>query len=97
MSYRALCFSRNESQSLPGFDQDEYVAAAGYAARTMDDVLDELGRVRTSTLALFETLADEQWSRAGVGNGAKLSVRAVAWLLAGHERHHRRVLAERYL
>jgi uncharacterized damage-inducible protein DinB len=96
-TYRALCFSRNERAPLPGFEEDEYVAAAGFDTRSLADLARELESVRAATLTLFRGLSDELLLRRGTANAKPYTVRAIAFIIAGHERHHVRVLRERYL
>jgi hypothetical protein len=95
--YRALCFSRGERASLPAFAEDEYVAAAGFDARPLADLAGELASVRAATLALFRGLSDAALLCRGIANGKEFTARAIAYIIAGHERHHVRVLRERYL
>jgi hypothetical protein len=94
---RALHFARGEAQPLPGMDQDAYVAAADFDRRPLAAILGELEAVRRASLALFEGLEGDAWMRRGVASGCTFTVRAVPWILAGHELHHREVLRERYL
>jgi hypothetical protein len=96
-TYRALCFSRGERAPLPGFAEDEYVAAAGFDTRSLADLARELETVRAATLTLFRGLSDELLLRRGTANAKPYTVRAIAFIIAGHERHHVRVLRERYL
>lgn len=95
--YRALRFSRNDRTALPGFDQDAWVPESGAPGRTLRSLIEEHRASRASTLAFFEGLPPEAWSRAGMANDARMSVRAAAWVIAGHELHHRNVLRESYL
>jgi uncharacterized damage-inducible protein DinB len=97
MVYRALCFARGETAGLPGFDENEYVAHAKFAARRLGDMLAELRLVRAATVAFFAGLDAEELLRRGTANNRAYSVRSVAFIVAGHERHHARILAERYL
>ncbi len=69
---------------------------AGFEARSMADVAAEFRAVREATLALFNSFSAEAWLRIGSASGHPVSARALAWILAGHERHHLRILAERY-
>jgi hypothetical protein len=94
--FRAFCISRGERASLPGFDENEYVAAAGYDRRPLADLAREFSMVREGNLAMLRALDAEAWERSGTANGTRVSVRALAWILAGHVRHHQRVLRERY-
>lgn len=96
-AYRALSFARGDGAELPGFDEGEYAQAAGFERVALQDLLADFAAVRAATLALFRRLDAPAWERRGVANGAGVSVRALAWILAGHERHHVAVLRERYL
>ncbi len=97
MAYRALCFARGETASLPGFDENAYVAHAKFGGRTLDDLVAELRMVRAATVPLFAGLDTEELLRRGTANNRAYSVRSVAYIVAGHERHHASILAERYL
>ncbi len=94
---RALCIARGEAQPLPGFDENAYAEQGGTARRSISGLAREFEHVRRSNISLFETLDDGAWQRIGTANGAAISVRAVAWILAGHAAHHVQVLRERYL
>ncbi len=96
-AYRALRFARNDATPLPGFDENAFAANAGFDARPLDDLLQELTAVRAATVALFAGLDEAALSREGTANDVRVSVRAVAWIIAGHELHHRAILRERYL
>jgi uncharacterized damage-inducible protein DinB len=96
-AYRLLCIARGEKASLPGFDEDAYVAHAGFCARPLEALLEEYDLVRGSTLALLRGLDEAALTRRGLSNGHPASARALAWTLAGHELHHLGVLRERYL
>lgn len=95
-AYRALRFARGDGTELPGFDQDPYAAASGADARALESLLAEHAAVRASTLSLFANLPDAALTRSGVANGARVTVRALAWHIAGHELHHLKILRERY-
>ncbi|MCX6136311.1 MAG: DinB family protein [Ignavibacteriales bacterium] len=95
-AYRALCFARNESAVLPGFDQDAWAKAASFGRRPLKSLLAEMNLTRTMTLVFFENLTDEEWLRRGIANDRPFSVRALAYALAGHERHHLNILRTRY-
>ena len=97
MAYRALCFARGEQGGLPAFDENLYVEAANFEERTVADLLEEFDLVRQSNLALFRHLAPAAWQRKGTANNRTISVRALAYMLAGHFRHHLGVVRERYL
>ncbi len=96
-TYRALAIARGERQPLPGMDQDEYMAGADFDSRTLSDLADEFESVRAATLHLFRHLSPEAWARRGTASGNEVTVRALAYVIAGHEAHHVRVLKERYL
>ena len=95
-AYRALRFARGDETELPGFDQDPYVTASGADARPLESLLAEHAAVRASTLSLFAGLPEAAWTRSGIANGARVTVRALVWHMAGHELHHLGVLRERY-
>lgn len=97
LSYRALRFARGDATALPGFDENAYVPAANFEQRTMKSVVDEFFAVRRSTAALVESLTDETAARAGTLGSGTMTVRALLYLIAGHELHHRVLLRERYL
>jgi DinB superfamily len=94
--YRALRSARADRTPLPGFEQDDYVAAGGFDERPWADLVDEFYAVRRSNLAMFRGLPKEAWTRCGIANGNELSVRAAAYVIAGHERHHLGVIREKY-
>lgn len=96
-AYRLLCIARGEQAPLPGFDENAYVAKGGFAARPLEALLEEYDLVRGSTLALLRGLDEASFDRRGTSNKNPVSVRALAWILAGHEHHHMSVLRERYL
>jgi hypothetical protein len=95
--YRMLCIARGETQPLPGFDENDYMRQATFDALPFSQVVDNLAAVRRASLTLIRSLDDQAWSRSGIANNNKISVRALAFTLLGHERHHLRVLRERYL
>lgn len=95
--YRALCFARGEKGELPGFDHDAYVAVANFDQRPLGSFLKDLAALRTATLRLFESFTEEELDRSGTANGQRVTVRGLAFIIAGHERHHQRVLRERYM
>lgn len=96
-SYRLLRFARADETPLPGFDENVYVPSARFEDRSLASVTAELLAVRDATLALLAGLPTEALTRQGVASGKPVSVRALAWICAGHEAHHMRVLRERYL
>jgi hypothetical protein len=94
--YRSFCISRGESAPLPAFDEDAYVLRSGYDGRTVADLLGEFTLVRQSNIAFLSALIPEQWNRTGTASGKTISVRAHPFIMAGHVRHHLRILHERY-
>lgn len=96
-SYRALRFARNDQTPLPSFEQDDYVRDGNFRDRRLADLIEEFVSVRRATVWLFRTLSPEAWMRSGVASENLVSVRAMAYIIAGHELHHRRVLKEKYL
>jgi DinB family protein len=94
---RALRFARNDATPLPGFEQDDYVRNSRFDAYPLAELASELDSVRESTIYLFKHLEEPAWMRRGVANNAEVSVRALAYIIAGHELHHRNILSTRYL
>ena len=95
--YRALCVARGDPAPLPGFDEKTYVAAAGFEARSLEDLAGELRRVREASVAFFAGLPAEAWDRRGTVNAYSATVRGLAFHVAGHERRHVAALREKYL
>ena len=95
-AYRALAFS-HEATELPGFDQDVYMEKATFNTRSLEDIANEYKTVRESSLYLFRSMSDEQSTQKGIASGNPVSVRALAYLIAGHELYHINILKERYL
>jgi DinB superfamily len=94
--YRALRIARADATPLPGFDEDAWAANAGSDARDMADLVAEYRALRASTLALFASFDEAAYARRGTANGHPISVRALAHVIAGHERAHVAMLHERY-
>ncbi len=94
--YRALVFARGDKAQLPSFEQDDYVATANSNATSLADHLKQFEHLRRANILMLRDLSMEAWSRVGVASGKEISVRALAFILAGHEMHHRKVLGERY-
>lgn len=94
---RALRFARNDPAPLPGFEQDDYVRNSTFDTYPLADLAAELEAVRQSTIFLFRHMDEQAWTRRGVANNAEVSVRALAYIIAGHELHHRAILRTRYL
>ncbi len=95
-AYRALRIARADKTPLAGFEQDDYVLAGGFEKRTLADLREEFDAIRKSTLFLFRGLEEVAWTRQGTASDNTLSVRALAYMIAGHELHHRRILLEKY-
>ena len=96
-SYRALSIARGDSAPLPGMEQDVWMAGSDFDSRTLSDLIDEFEAVRAATLHLLRHLSPEAWARRGVASDNEVTVRALAYIIAGHEAHHLKVLRERYL
>lgn len=94
--YRLLALARGEQQSLPGFDEDEYAAAAGHDAVPLSDLIEQFSLVRRSHVAMVKNFDEAAWDRAGTANQSRMTVRAVPYLMVGHVRHHLAVLADKY-
>ena len=96
-TYRALRFGRGDTTPLPGFEQDDFVRGADFSKRTLSDLADEYEHVRRATISLFASLDGGAWDRRGKANDTEVSVRGIAFIIAGHERHHVEILKTRYL
>jgi uncharacterized damage-inducible protein DinB len=96
-AYRALRFARGDATELAGFEQDDYAAASRADERPIDGIVAELDAVRRASITLFDGLPDAAFDRGGVANGTPVTVRALAYHLAGHARHHVSLLSTRYL
>ena len=94
---RALRFARNDPTPLPGFEQDDYVRNSEFDAYPVAELASELDSVRRASVFLFKHLEEPAWMRRGIANNAEVSVRALAYIIAGHELHHREILSARYL
>lgn len=96
MAYRALRIARGDTTPLPGFDENAYVPVAKFDARSLPDLVGELRTARSATLALLRTFDADAWRRRGTASGKPVSVRALAFMIPGHERHHVEILRTRY-
>jgi len=96
-AYRALRFARNDATPLAGFEQDDYILGGSFDDYPLQELAEEFASVRRSTLLLFKHLSEEAWLRKGSANENEISVRALAYILAGHELHHTEILRTRYL
>jgi hypothetical protein len=97
MCYRALRIGRADTTPLPGFEQDDYVRAANFDALTFADLVSELQIVRNASVALFRSLDENAIGRRGTANNFSVTVRGLAYIIAGHERHHLNILQSKYL
>ena len=97
MAYRLLSIARGERVNLPGFDEEVYVQQAAFTKQSVDELLDHFSIVRHSTIVLLQSLSADDWLRRGTANDYDISVRALAGIIAGHERHHRQIMSERYI
>jgi hypothetical protein len=95
--YRAMSIARGEKQSLPGFDQDDYVKTGNFDQRSIESLRGEYETVRNASIAFFESLEPALWLETGLANEVNVSVRAIGYIVPGHEAHHLTVLRERYL
>ncbi len=96
-SYRSLRISRNDKTPLPGFDENEYVDNSNGNTRSLQDLLTEMAVVRQSTLSLFKSFSSEQLLRIGTASNNQISVRAIGFIIIGHQKHHQKIFEERYL
>ena len=97
MAYRAMCIARGEQQSLPGFEQDDYVNTADFNKRSLSSLSEELLSLRNADITLFKSFDDETMMKKGIANNYTNTVRAFMFIIAGHELHHIKILKERYL
>lgn len=95
--YRAMRFARNDSTPLPGFEQDDFVKYGPFGQCKLDALVEEFAAVRKATVLMFRALDDSAWARRGVANNNEVTVRALAYIIAGHELHHRRIFQQKYL
>ena len=95
-AYRALRIARGDRTPLAGFEQDDYIRNGPFATRPFPDLIEDYIAVRRATLTLFRDLDEQAWMRRGIANNNEISVRALAYITAGHELHHRRILEEKY-
>src|SRR5712692_11641408 len=95
-TYRALRFARADQTPLPGFEQDDYVRSGAFGERTLAGLAEEFGAVRSAGIGLFRSFNEDAWPRRGLANEKEVTVRALAFITAGHQIHHRIILEERY-
>ncbi len=97
MTYRILCFMRGERQSLPGFEEDDYVRNSNYSTRTLKDIGEELYAVRQSTIHMLLNMDLNTLDDVGIANNKEVSVRALIYMVLVHERHHVKFIKKTYL
>jgi hypothetical protein len=97
MTYRALRIARGDKTPIEGFEQDDYIREGNFGQRTLADLIDEFAVIRKATLEFFRHLDAESAIRRGTANNDEISARALPFIIAGHELHHRRILQEKYL
>lgn len=95
-AYRALRIARGDQTPIEGYEQDDYVRNGPFASMPLSELIEDYIAVRRSTLTLLRNLDAPAWSRRGLANKNKVTVRALAYIIAGHELHHRRILEEKY-
>ena len=95
-AYRALRIARGDQTPMEGFEQDEYVRNGPFAGAPLAEIIEDYISVRRATITLLRNLDEAAWGRRGMANKNEVSVRALAYVIAGHELHHRRILEEKY-
>lgn len=89
--------ARNDNTALPGFEENDYVISANANDREYESLLAEYEIVRNATISLFETFSMEDLFRLGTASNHNVSVRAIGYIMLGHELHHKNIILERYL
>ena len=97
MGYRVLRIARGDPTPIEGYEQDDYVRNGPFKVLTLADLVEDYIAVRRATLTLLSNLDEADWSRRGVANKNEVTVRALAYIIAGHELHHRKIIEEKYL
>jgi uncharacterized damage-inducible protein DinB len=96
-AYRLLRIARGDETPLASFEQDSYIKTGNFSARKLEDLLSEFSVVREATICLVRSLDDAAWLRRGTASQKEVSVLALAFIIAGHDRHHRVILEKQYL
>jgi hypothetical protein len=96
-AYRALRIARQDKTPMVGFEQDDYVVSANASTRRLEDILNEYKSVRQATIALYRSFNSGALNERGAASGSSISVRALGYMITGHENHHNKVIEERYL
>ncbi|MFC6039999.1 DinB family protein [Paenisporosarcina macmurdoensis] len=97
MSYRLLRIARGDQSPLAGYDDEQYVKEATFHSRSFPDLLKDFSAVRQSTVSLVRSLPEDVWSRKGIANNSEISVRGLAYIIAGHELHHVEIIKDKYV
>jgi hypothetical protein len=97
LGYTLLCIARGEAVSLPRYNKDLYIQNALFQRQSIGKLMEGLVISRRSTLFLLKSIDSKDWVRRGMANGSEVTVRALAFILAGHELHHRKILKELYI
>ncbi len=95
-AYRALTFARGDANALPGFDENAWMTHCTFGTRRLADLLEEFAHLRRANVMMLRHLPQDAWLRRGTARGMGITVRALAHVMLGHERHHLKVLRERY-
>lgn len=96
-AYRALRIARRDFTPLPGFDQDEYVLNCNANSRDFEDLISEYTSVRNASISLFKSFGEADLLQKGIASNNPISVRALGYILIGHQKHHQQIIASRYL
>ncbi|MCB0522015.1 MAG: DinB family protein [Lewinellaceae bacterium] len=96
-AYRALRIARNDPAPMPAYEQDDYVEFSGANERLPASIADEYAAVREASIQLFKNFTDEMWDRRGLAGGNSFTPLAIAYIIAGHEMHHRKMIEQLYL
>lgn len=96
MAYRAMCIARGEQQALPGFEQDDYVKNGNFNQRELFDLNYEFRLLRESNMLLAKSFSEDAFQKRGIANKNEITVLALLYIIAGHEKHHMNILVERY-
>jgi len=96
-AYRTLCIARGETQSLPGFDETDYMRNSNFDRRPFAELVAELNLVRQASIAMLRGFDPAVWQNAGVANNQPITARGVAYAMVGHARHHMNILRQRYI
>jgi hypothetical protein len=96
-AYRALRFSRGDQKPLQGFDENEYINNSNYDKTNLSLLIEEFLNLRRSTISVFRSMKNEMWLKKGNASGYDVTVRGLAYIIAGHAEHHFEVIKERYL